>query len=184
MISIIVCAVIGQFKVGDEVYVPLMVEVYQTVEDAAIRRNGVARPYDNGKIIAIKEVDGESIARIEREGYELPVWALMKNIKAFDEDAKKAAVEYSKKVVNDFRGKVRDSIGQDMAKQANQMRNNLMERLRPYCVTKPEHDALTVAVGKGLDPITMTAEQAQALSPSQRRALSSVKARYLKGRKK
>jgi len=78
----------------------------------------------------------------------------------------------------------RQRIGRDGCVQAVLARFlALAERLRPFCVTKPDHAALAIAVGKGIDPLTMTSQQAAALSPSQRKALAGIKARYQRAKK-
>jgi len=184
MISIFAFVLLSQLKVGDKVYVPPGIPAYMTAEDAVVRRNGVETPYQNGDVIAVKTVDGEQVVRIKREGYELPVWAIMEQIRILDDAAKEMATKYLEQSNEQSKRELRGLIGASQAKQKMEANNQVIKRLKPYCITKPEHEALSVAVMKELDPITMTAEQAQSLSPSQRKALSSIKARYLKARKK
>lgn len=174
MISILVCAMLGQFKAGDSVYVkPPGATAWKHAHLAAARYrdqasySGVRRPEDIPEqmttwfakrsklsVMSVEDFDGEKIVRVKDENGR-PWWMISTDVSALDDTAKAA-------------------IG----------REEVIDRLRPYCVTKPEHEALTIAAGKGLDPITMTASQAQALTPSQRRALSQVKARYAKASKK
>ena len=178
MISFFVCAVLGQFKVGDEVYVKsAKAYAWESEGLAANRYAPSARSLSLGDardklfsgekeartsfrkgekfvVLAVTKSEGEGLLKI-KQGAADPWWMYASDLSALDESAK-----------------------------VSLNRDEIADKLRPFCITKPEHDALTVAVGKGLNPLTMTAEQAQALSSSQRRALSSVKARYLKGMKK
>jgi hypothetical protein len=87
---------LSQIKAGDQVYTPPGIKVYQTAEDAVIRKNGVDRPYDHGLVISVKTVDGEIVARFEREGYELPVWSIAKDLKKWTPEIVNEALAYKK----------------------------------------------------------------------------------------
>lgn len=174
MISILVCAMLGQFKAGDSVYVkPPGATAWKTARMAAARYrdqasySGIRKPEDLPEqmttwfpkrsklsVMSIEDFDGEKIVRVKDENGR-PWWVISTDVSALDDTSKAA-------------------IG----------REEVIDRLRPFCVTKPEHEALTIAAGKGLDPLTMTAEQAQSLTAGQRRALSQVKARFAKAKKK
>ena len=100
MLVLLTLTILSQFNLGDHVYAPPGITVYQTAEDAAIRKNGVERPYDHGKVIALKSVDGEKVVRFERVGFELPAWALSKNLKTWTEEIAKEAVLYKKQAAD------------------------------------------------------------------------------------
>lgn len=180
MLTLIIAAMLGQFKEGDTVYIPKGGEAYRTADDAVHRMNGVELSYHDGKVIAVKSVDGERLLRIDRPGYEVPVWVVEKNVREFDEQAKAEARKYFTENIEANREKLRQGFGQTEQRKIQAARTAALEKYKPFSVTKPEHEALTVVINKGLDPITMTAEQAKALSASQRRAISSIKARYVR----
>jgi hypothetical protein len=171
MITLFVCAVLGQFKEGDTVSVkPPGAHAWKTPSLAGARyqespRSGDPRnqgrdlvqsltTYYQGRekltVLALETIDSEKIVKV-RDGRNETWWMLEPSLAVFDDQ-----------------------------QRLHERRDGIAANLRPFCVTKPEHDALTAAVGKGLDPLTMTSKDAAALSGSERRALSSVKARYIR----
>ncbi|MBI1324138.1 hypothetical protein GC170_13270 [bacterium] len=199
-------------------------------------------------MIAVKVLEGERLVRIDSQHYELPMWALERDVKLWNEEARQRAEDYCEqqkilikdqidaikkrqaedkernrkeheKMVNevekgqdklriDFfirtlepqvreiverrvkgdddltREEVKRYAEEARAEVANRSRmSSVAETLKPFCITKPDHAALAVAVGKGIDPLTMTAQQAAALSPSQRKALAGIKARYQRAKR-
>ena len=184
MIGIILAVIISQVKVGDEVYILAGASAYRTSYDAIHRDRGVELSYAYGKVIAIDEIDGERALRIEREGYELPIWTVEKNVNPLDEKTRPIVEKYAKENFEATQEKIRQILGREEMRRSKSERDQILERVKPFCVTKPEHEAVAVVIAKGLDPLKVTPEQAQSLSPSQRRALSSIKARYAKAKAK
>lgn len=174
MLSILVCAMLGQLKEGDDVYVK--------VESASAWRSldNAAAQYKEGAI------DSDIAADRLRFGTS-PMTYFGKNTKGSIAASRYVGSEqYVKFRVNqnsDWWMKGEDLRKLDDTSRAAIARDELAERLRPFCVTKPDHAALAIAVGKGIDPLTMTSQQAAALSPSQRKALAGIKARYQRAKK-
>ena len=175
MLSILVCAMLGQFKEGDAVYVkPPGASAWRFAGMAAARYREPVRSYSGNvrleeipesdttyyrakeklTVLTVERRDGETLVKI-KDDRNKTWWMISPDLGPLDDSA-------------------RDSIARD----------DIAAKLKPFCITKPDHAALAVAVGKGIDPLTMTAQQAAALSPSQRKALSAVKARYLRAKKK
>ena len=168
MLSILICAMLGQIKEGDSVYVkPPGANAWKTATMAATRyqplrisgRLGDIDPVASDarrwfpareklSVLAVDDYEGEKLARVKDDDKQT-WWMIASDLSKLDE------------------------VG-----QAALARDELTAKLKPFCITKPDHAALAVAVGKGIDPLTMTAQQAAALSPSQRKALAGIKARY------
>lgn len=95
MFASIAAMILVQFKIGDEIYIPPGGALYRTAETASTRFGGFERPYDHGPIIAIKTIDGEKLVRFKSEKYEIPPWALMENVRKWDDAAKIEAREHA-----------------------------------------------------------------------------------------
>lgn len=175
MIAILVSmALMGQVKQGDDVYVKVesarawrslghAVNQYKegpiSTSLAADRMTYGTSPMNvfgkntKGTIVAVQYVDSEQYVKF-RVNQNSDWWMRGEDLRELDDVAK-----------------------------ASIARDEITDKLRPFCITKPDHAALAIAIGKGLDPITMTSEQAAALSPGQRKSLAGIKARYLKSKK-
>lgn len=173
MFAALMIAVIGQVKPGDSIYVrPPGATGYDSPIQAVDRYRQPVRSYPAG-------------TRPEEMQRSTTTW--------FQSRTRLEAVttqtidgETTVKVVDNGRTwwilSTDVSVLDDVSKKTVE-RDEMLKRIRPFCVTKPEHAAVNAAVGFGLDPLTMTAKEAERLTASQRKALSSVKARYLKTNK-
>jgi hypothetical protein len=180
---------IGQFEIGDHVYVDPKVPIYLTAETASTRLNGYYRPYDHGKIIAIKEIDGEKFVRFQSTKYEVSPWARMDYVREWDTDAMLKAKEY----VDQLEAKRMEAIKTREANKAkyeeeskeNQARlkaeaiaAGIRPKLKPYIQTRMELQAMETAFSKGINPLNMSPKEAEKLTPGQRKALSELRRRY------
>lgn len=171
---VIPLVVVGQFDRGQEVYVKVpLAKAWQTSGLAAERfepsapsgslesarndlfagRRPLRTAFRKGEkfaVIETIEADGEKLVKVRPAAGE-PWWIYADDLSPLD-----------------------DSARQEMDRDA------IRQRLVRHCITRPDHEALNAALAKGLDPLTMTAAQAESLTRSQRKALSGVKARYLR----
>lgn len=174
MLSILVCAMLGQLKQGDDVYVK--------VESAKAWRSlgHAVNQYKEGAVSTDVAADRLLFGTS-------PMTAFGKNTKgtivAIQYVDSEQYVKFRVNQNSDWWMKGEDLRKLDDESRASIARDELTAKLKPYCVTKPDHAALAVAVGKGIDPLTMTAQQAAALSPSQRKSLAGIKARYQRAKK-
>lgn len=201
MLSLLVCAVLGQFKVGDEVRIMDNYPVYRTSTDAILRNRGGGFASDYiGKVIAVEDIDGEHVVRVRDSRRESPVWALTEHVRIFDAAAK-ADYEQRKAAQIDHNNRMREIESDPEAKarmekfakerdaenrakaKAEKDKVDAASRvagLRQFVRTEPEMEAYEFVTKKGWDPFNMTSTQITSLSPSQRKAISGIKTRYIK----
>lgn len=201
MLSILVCAVMGQFKVGDEVQVFTNAQIYSTPYDAILRqRYTFAREDYIGKVIAVEVIDGEQVVRVRDSKRESPAWALAEFVRAFDaaakadhEQRKAAQIEFDnrrREIEADPEMKARmekfakEKEAEDKARaKAEKDKADATARvagLRQFVRTEPEKEAYDLVIKKGWDPLNLTPIQVNTLTPSQRKAISGIKMRYVK----
>lgn len=191
MIALLTVAVLSQFKVNDVVYVTWPNTVHQTAVDAVNRANGVKLGYPHGKIIAVKDQDGEQVVRIKRDDADQPIWAASANVKVYDEKAKVTIRDEAEKNLAELKARKSaiEAENDQIAKNASDSIDRVMNPGKykspalKFCRNERETALITNLVQRGYDPMTMTAkESADILSRAQRQMLSGIKSRYRGGR--
>lgn len=213
MLGFIAAVVLCQFKVGDAVIVQPGGTLHKYIFDAADRANGVTVPRFFGEVIALTDVAGEQIVRIESPEYDPPMWVLSKRVKMLDEktaneikagidaeremqrlaqEARRELAKPPSPAVAELERRRIEELDKQEAKErevaaekvkADEDRKKYLDkiaRIKPYAQSESEKEALEHVARWGWDPLELKPEQANMLSPSQRKAISGIKARYLK----
>lgn len=187
---IVALAMIAQFKEGDMVYIKndsargwltqkMAFVRYEPVEQSSVAASDVFNANLNAggqsliarwpknskaKVINVYRAEGETIIKLEHAGHRDVYWF-------HDDDVAALTPEIEKKIQD-------DATNAKNAEIANAKREKLMR----YARNRTDAEAVNAALALGLDPITMSAKEAAALSAAHRRALSSLKQRWKVGR--
>lgn len=183
MFAMLACMLLTQFKVGEEVYVIYGAEVYRTAEDAVSRRDGANSTYPHGKVIAVKELDGETAVRIKREDYEVPVWSVTANVRPWNAETKKQVAREATILKEELEKQKAAITGKSAldrrSDEIERIRGNMI-RLQPYLMSPKEVMIARQCVDMGIDPMKITNEQLKQFKPSDRKVLSYIRGRVKK----
>jgi len=186
MIATIAIVLICQFKLDDAVYVKSAASVgYLTEKLARVRYVepfGYSVPtsqidtssggvdltvrwpkYTQAKVIAVRFADGDRLVRVHHAEWKQSYWYHSEDIALWTKDTEAQAKS-------------------DMASDSTLAKmDETLKKLGPYFKTQTERQAISSAFALGLNPLSMTAKEAAALTSGQRRAISTVRQRYTKG---
>ena len=185
MIAIAVL-MIGQFAAGDTIYVR---------DESTIGRMsfGMARVQyvEPPQVRSLQEQRDRLFTRAQEDTIRRRKFDKLKVLEVRSGDAGKfvrAADSDNPEVIYWYNAsslsKVENAADFEKMKNEDAAKSTLLEsaaRLRKYVQKKSEDDAINAAIGKGLNPITMSAKEASQLTNGQRKALSEVRRRYQRG---
>lgn len=202
MLSILVCAVLGQFKVGDLVELKPGGKIHESLYDAIERGPGHSDLRFFGVIIYTADVAGEQVIRVESPLIERPYYMLGKWAEKLDESTAKHYIEEHRRKIRqqqealnptdpatiEARRKNEELAEAEEKRQAEQKKidaerkalEDKIEAFRKFARNKPENEVLDILKGNGWDPVNLTSYQVNKLTPSQRKAISGIKLRYIK----
>lgn len=206
MLSILVCAVLGQFEVGDFVDLKPGGKIHLSWVDAAERLDGRSDLRFFGKVIHTMTVGGEQVIRVECPLYERPCYMLAKWAVELDADtAQQYLDEHQRKIekqreankpptpemveLEKRRAQLTAEEEERRAKERAVQAKEDAERkaleakidaLRKFARNEPENEILDVLKDNGWDPVNLTSYQVNRLTPSQRKAIGGLKIRYIK----
>jgi hypothetical protein len=210
MISMIVCVMLGQFEVGDFVDLKPGGKIHLSWVDAVERLDGRSDLRFFGKVIHTMTVGGEQVIRVECPLYERPCYMLAKWAVTLDAKTAERYVEEHNREQERIRELTKPPTpeqveiqrrrnldiaeeearrAEERAKQAkedaeNKKQDDRIKELRKFARNEPENEALDIAAKYGWDPLNLTSAQANHLTPSQRKAISGIKLRYIKASKR
>lgn len=205
MLSILVSVMLGQFEVGDLVDLKPGGTIHKSWVDATERLDGMSGHRFFGEVIHTISVGGELVIRVQCPLYERPYYMLAKWAVPLDE---KTIDRYREEHQRE-QERIRESMkpptpemleaerrNKEMAeaeekrqaeqKKADAERKKYAARiadLRKFARNEPENEALDLVENYGWDPLDLTADQVNKLSPSQRKSISGIKLRYIKAQR-
>lgn len=209
MISVLVCAMLGQFKVGDFVDLKPGGTVHRSWVDATERLEGQSGVRFFGKVIHTMSVGGELVIRVECPLYERPYYMLAKWAVPLSEataeryleehqeeqERRQEAMKPPTPEVVELERKRSELAAEEEARRAKEKAETDKEEaerrkysakiseLRKHARNEPENEALDLVERYGWNPLDLTADQVNKLSPSQRKAISGIKLRYIKAQR-